>query len=540
MERHIEKLLPHVQVPVRYTGGEINVCRKPHGDARVKFALCYPDLYEVGMSSLGIRIIYGLLNEIDGVVCERVFCPEKDMEDLLKKNKNPLFTLESKEPVKNFDVLGFSVSSELNYTNVLNVLELSEIPVLRSERKEGDPLVIAGGNCIFNFAPLSAFIDCFAVGEGEEVIPEITEVLKEKKGGKREDIIAALSKIEGVYAPAFPAETVKKRFVKNFDASFFPVKWLVPLTEVIHDRISLEIMRGCGQGCFFCQAGSCWRPVRTRSVETLAEIARQAYKNTGYEEFSLLSFSSGDHPEIERIFEKLLRDFAGRKVTLSFPSIRIDTFSFELAARTKEIKKTALTFAPETGESLRFRIGKKIKDGELTELARKARAGGWRQIKLYFMLGLPGEEDSDILDAARLINELSKILSVKAAFNTFIPKPHTVFERRRFITAEEYLFKKRLLVENVWRNRHIRLTFHPYEMSRTETLLGRGDESLCAVIKRVREKGGMRENWDEHFRPSVWEESFREENMDVSAYLGELKQDVLPWHKINIKMTSSI
>jgi radical SAM superfamily enzyme YgiQ (UPF0313 family) len=328
---------------------------------------------------------------------------------------------------------------------------------------------------------------------------------------------------------------VRKRFVKNFDASFFPAKWLVPLTEVIHDRVSLEIMRGCGQGCFFCQAGQCWRPVRIRKAETISEIARQTYKNTGYEEFSLLSFSSGDHPEIELIFENLLKDFASRKVTLSFPSIRIDTFSLELATKTKEIKKTALTFAPETGESLRFRIGKKIKDSELAELARKARAGGWRQIKLYFMLGLPGEEDSDILDAARLINELSKILSVKAAFNTFIPKPHTVFERQRFITPEEYLSKKRLLVENVWRNRHTRLTFHPYEMSCAETFLGRGDERMSAVIKRVREKGGMRENWDEHFRFSLWEESFREENMDMSAYLGEMKQEILPWHKIKIQ-----
>lgn len=534
MERHIEKLLPQVRVPSRYTGREINVCRKSLTDADVKFALCYPDIYEVGMSSLGVRIIYGLLNETEGVVCERVFCPEIDMEMLLKKNKIPLFTLESKEPVRNFDVLGFSVSSELNYTNILNVLELSGIPVLRTERKEGDPVVMAGGNCIFNFAPLTAFIDCFVVGEGEEAILEITEVLKEKKGGKREDVIEALSRIEGVYAPAFPAKKVKKRFVKNFDESFSPVKWLVPLTEVIHDRVSLEIMRGCGQGCFFCQAGQCWRPVRIRKSETIAEIARQTYKNTGYEEFSLLSFSSGDHPEIERILEKLLGEFSCRKVTLSFPSIRIDTFSFELATQTREIKKTALTFAPETGESLRFRIGKKIKDSELAELARKARAGGWRQIKLYFMLGLPGEEDSDILDAARLINELSKILSVKAAFNTFIPKPHTVFERQRFITPEEYLSKKRLLVENVWRNRHIRLTFHPYEMSCVETFLGRGDESLSAVIKRVREKGGMRENWDEHFRFSLWEESFREEDIDMSAYLGELTQDVLPWEMIRI------
>ncbi len=534
MEGKIMKLLPHVQVPSRYTGKEINAYHKAQTGETVRVALCYPDLYEVGMSSLGVRILYGLLNETEGVVCERVFCPADDMEKLLLVSNLPLFTLESKQAVKNFDILGFSLSSELNYTNLLNVLHLSRIPVFSSDRNSDDPIVIAGGNCVFNFMPLVPFVDCFVVGEGEEVILEITEIVAEMKGRQRQDILSALAGIEGLYVPLFPGDVVKKRFVKKLDSAFFPIRWLIPLTEVVHDRVQIEIMRGCGQGCFFCQAGSCWRPVRTRSVENLLETAVKTYKNTGYEEFSLLSFSSGDHPKIEAIVEGLLKEFSDRKVMVSFPSLRIDTFSFELATRIREIKKTGLTFAPETSEKLRFAIGKRIKDSELVQLAIKAHNGGWKQIKMYFILGLPGEKDQDILEIASLINEISGYINVKAAFNTFVPKPHTAFEGKRFISEEEYLHKKYLLVENVKRDGHIKLTFHPYNMSCVETLLGRGDERLACVIHRVWEKGGKMENWNEHFNFSLWEESLREEGVDISDYLGEMEQDLVPWKKIKI------
>ncbi|MCM8820350.1 MAG: radical SAM protein, partial [Candidatus Omnitrophica bacterium] len=286
-------------------------------------------------------------------------------------------------------------------------------------------------------------------------------------------------------------------------------------------------------GCFFCQAGRCWRPVRTRSPERILEIARDVYKKTGYEEFSLLSFSSGDHPEIDKIVDKLLCEFRDRKVIISFPSIRIDTFSFELATKIREIKKTGLTFAPETGEQLREKMGKKIKDSELISLVQKAKEGGWKQIKLYFMLGLPEEKDSDILDIAAIINELSKVIGIKASFNTFIPKPHTVFERKRFITEEEYLYKKSLIVKNVRRSNRIKLNFHSYHKSCVETFLGRGDKTLSPVIKRVWEKGGKMENWDEFFNFSLWVESFKECGLDISSYLSEIPQNVsLPWHNI--------
>lgn len=535
MKEKILKMLPYVSVPSRYTGNEINVVCKDFERCLIKIALCYPDLYELGMSSLGMRILYGLLNEDRDIACERVFTPAGDMEVLLKTNNLPVFTLESKRHLKDFDIVGFSISSELNYTNVLNILSLANIPVFSSERTDKEPIIIAGGNCIFNFSPLEPFIDCFVVGEGEEVLLEMVEILKDMKGKSREDILSVLSSIEGVYVPSFSPGTVRKRFVKDFDNAYFPLRWLVPLTEIIHDRISIEIMRGCGQGCFFCQAGSCWKPVRTRSPERILDIAREAYKNTGYEEISLLSFSSGDHPEIEKIVDKLLCEFRDRKVTISFPSIRIDTFSFELATKMKGIKKTGLTFAPETGERLREKIGKRIKDSELISLGQKAKEGGWRQIKLYFMLGLPEEEDRDILDIAKLINELSKIIGVKASFNTFIPKPHTLFERERFITEEEYLHKRSLIVRNVKRSSRIKLNFHPYPMSCIEALLSRGDRILSSVIKKVWEKGGKMENWDEYFNFSLWVESLREEGVDMSLYLTKIPEEKkVVWDNIKI------
>lgn len=532
MEKIISGILPHVQVPSRYTGKEINAYHRT--GERVSFALAYPDIYEIGMSSLGVRIIYGLLNEMEGISCERVFAPAADMESILRERKIPLFSIESGRPLTDFDILGFSLSSELNYTNMLNMLELSSIPAFSRDRKDGCPLVIAGGNSIFNFAPLSPFVDLFIVGEGEEIIPEVVRFYEGMKGQGREKILSGLAGIEGTYVPAFPAPLVRKRFVRNFEESFFPERWLVPLTEIVHDRVSLEIMRGCGQGCFFCQAGSCWKPVRTRSASRILDMASRTYRNTGYEEISLLSFSSGDHPGIGEIVDGLLSMFRKKRVTISFPSVRIDTFSFELASRLREIKKTGLTFAPETGEKLRFSIGKRIKDSELVELALKARESGWKQIKLYFMVGLPGETEEDILDSARLINELSRIISIKASFNTFVPKPHSRFERERFISQEEYTHRKNIIVSKVRNSRFTRLTFHSYEMSRVEAFLGRGDEKLSDVILDVRKRGGRMENWDEFFNYELWEQSFLERGLPSSGYLGRLGQESLPWDKIKV------
>lgn len=526
MEDRVLKILPNVENPQRYLGREINVYRKNFFESKVRFALCYPDLYEIGMSSLGFRIIYGLLNEMEDVVCERFFAPYHDMESIMIKEKIPLFTLESKIPVKDFDFVGFSISSELNYTNFINLLHLSQIPIFAKERDDGVPIVIVGGNCAFNPFPLFPFVDLFIIGEGEEVIKEIVEVFKDIKGRPRAEILEELSNIEGVLTP-LKIKKVKKRIVKNLDESFFPVRWVVPLTEIIHDRITLEIMRGCVQRCKFCQAGACWKPVRIRSPERILQLAKSCYKNSGYEEISLLSFSSGDHPQIEKIVDLLLKEFGDKKVSISFPSLRIDTFSFELANKIKMIRKTGLTFAPESSERLRMFMGKNIKDEEIISLSKKARDAGWRQIKLYFMIGLPGENDGDIDEITRLIIEISRIITVKASFNTFIPKPHTPLEKERFITKDEFEYKRNLIVDKLKKKRYVKFNFHKYEMSCVEAFLGRGDERIANVIYRAWEDGARMENWKENFDFGKWEKGFLKEGIDMKDYTEKVEN--LPW-----------
>lgn len=533
MEKKIDKLLLLVKNPASYAGREINVYIKKWEKGKVKIALSYPDVYSIGMSSLGLQILYGLLNERDDCICERFFAPLSDMEEILKKEKIPLFTLETKMPVRDFDIVGFSISSELNYTNVLNLLYLAHIPLFSKDRRNKDPLVIAGGNSSFNPFPLSPFIDAFVVGEGEEVAGEIVETFKEFKGKGRGVILEKMAQIEGVFVPSFPSEKIRKRVVVDFENSFFPEKYIVPLTEVIHDRISIEIMRGCYRNCKFCQAGSCWKPVRKKSPEKILEISKKTFENTGYEEISLLSFSAGDHPEIEKIVDLLVGEFKNKRVSISFPSLRIDTFSFQLAARIKEIKKSSLTFAPETSERLRFKIGKNIRDEELLNLSRQAREAGWKHIKLYFMIGLPDEMFQDIVDIVKLIQEISRIIAVKSSFNTFIPKPHTPFERERFISMEEYEEKRSFITEKLKKNKYVKFSFQPYEMSCAECFLGRGDKGISDVIYNVWEKGGKMENWHEFFDFDKWEESFSKIGVEMNKYLNRI-EGKQPWEIINL------
>ncbi|HOL68041.1 MAG TPA: radical SAM protein, partial [bacterium] len=448
----------------------------------LRIALGYPDLYEVGMSSLGIRILYGLLNDLKGVSCERFFAPGEDLETILRQERRPLFALESGEPLRVFDLVAFSLSSELNYTNVLNLLDLAGIPLLASQRGPEVPLILAGGSCTVNPMPLTPFVDAFVIGEGEEVVREIVTVCQEMKGQPRWQKLESLARLKGVYVPGKTTGPVARRLLADFNNSYFPVRWIVPLTEIIHDRISLEIMRGCPQGCRFCAAGYCWRPVRYRCPERIVELAREAYRWSGYEEISLLSFSSGDHPQIEAIVEGLMKEFAGRQVAISFPSLRVDTFSFDLASRLKEIRKTGLTFAPETSQRLRWQLGKKITDGEVINLANRARNSGWRQIKLYFMLGLPGETEGDLQEVVKLIREVSRIMAVHVSLNTFVPKAHTPLERETFNSREEIITRTHYLRNQLGSSPRIKLSFHPYEMSLVETFLGRGDEQLSQVL----------------------------------------------------------
>ncbi|MCM8815928.1 MAG: TIGR03960 family B12-binding radical SAM protein [Candidatus Omnitrophica bacterium] len=546
-----EQVLYHIKKPITYLNNEINSYHPDTDNASVKIALGYPDVYEVGMSNLGIRILYYILNNIDGVACERFFAPGADFEEILKKSGTLLFTLESKKPLKDFDFVGFSISSELNYTNVLNLLALARIPIFSSDRRESDPLVIAGGNCSFHPEVLANVVDIWIIGEAEEVIVELVEYYKGIKGLKRSEVLKCLAGIRGVYVPSFyqifadesvqpiiscaPGQ-IERRTVKDFENATFPTKWIVPLCEIIHDRVSVEIMRGCPQSCLFCQGGFCWKPVRKRSADKIVELCLDVYRNTGYEEISLLSFSAADHPEIEKIVVELTKRFKDTNVAISFPSLRIDSFSFHLASRIGQVRKTGLTFAPETGETLRKYIGKPISDDKLLNLAELAKKSGWRQLKLYFILGLPGETDQTIFEIENLLKKISKIISVKCSFNVFIPKPHTPFQWEKFPDFEKYSQTKQKLMKDFSKNRYVSLRFHSYEMSVIECLLSRGDRNLAKVVESVWKSGGKMENWSEFFSYRRWQEAMETNSLNFENYLGDKPTICNRWKHIKASL----
>ncbi|MCM8822924.1 MAG: TIGR03960 family B12-binding radical SAM protein [Candidatus Omnitrophica bacterium] len=548
----LEAILRSVQKPITYLNNEVNSIHPDTKNAQVKIALGYPDTYEVGMSNLGIRILYDVINSINKVACERFFAPEIDFEQILRRDNTFLFTLESKRSLKEFDFVGFSISSELNYTNVLNLLSLSGIPVYSEEREERDPIILAGGNCSFYPEALSDFIDIWIVGEAEEAIVELVEFYRGLKGLKRKQILKELAKnVRGVYAPNFyvvdneenvrPVEQeipyfIERRFVKDFEKAAFPSKWIVPLCQIIHDRISLEIMRGCPGHCLFCQAGFCYKPVRKRSADKIIELGLEAYKNTGYEEISLLSFSAGDHPEIEKIVKGLTEKFRESNVAISFPSLRIDSFSFHLANRISQVKRTGLTFAPETGESLRPFIGKPISDDKLLMLANEAKKTGWKQLKLYFIIGLPGETDQTISEIENLIKKVSRIISVKCSFNVFIPKPHTPFQREKFPDRQMYEETRKRLLKNFSKNNFVRLKFHPYEVSLIECLLSRGNRKIGKIVEDVWKQGGKMENWSECFSFERWHKAMALNSFDFEDYLGDNPLICNRWRHIKASM----
>ena len=544
---NFDKIIRNIQKPITYLGGEINCFHPDTENSEIKFALGYPDLYEVGMSNLGVRILYHILNNLDGVTCERFFAPGYDLENILRKTDTPFFTLESRRPLKEFDIIGFSISSELNYTNLINLLSLSKIPLHSVERDESDPIILAGGNCSFHPEPLSDFIDLWIVGEAEEAIVELIEAYRNLKGLKRFDVIKSLTEIKGVYAPMFYSamadetlipitnrvpDVIQRRVIIDFENSIFPTRWIVPSCDIIHDRISLEIMRGCPQNCLFCQGGFCWRPVRKKSSKKVIELGLETYRNTGYEEISLLSFSSADHPEIEKIVGGLVEKTSDFNVAISFPSLRIDSFSFYLANKISQVRRTGLTFAPETGQSLRKHIGKNILDEKLLVLAEEAKKSGWRQMKLYFMIGLPCETERTIVEIEELIDKISRIISVKCSFNTFIPKPHTPFQWEKFPEFEYYSQIKNRLKKRFSRNRFVHIKFHPYEMSKIECFLSRGNRKLGSVIEDVWKSGGKMENWSEGFVFDRWAVSMGKNQLDFLDYLGELPSICNRWKHI--------
>lgn len=564
----LEELLLTVQKPGRYVGGEWNSVKKDWSAAPVRVLLAFPELYEIGMSYLGARILYGILNGRDDCLCERVFSPWPDFEKVLRENKICLFSLESRKPMREFDIIGVSLAYELTFTNTLNLLDLGGIPVRSSERSEGCPVIIAGGPSCYNPEPMAEFIDAFVIGDGEEVVTEIIEVYKSAKphGRKiaRRNLLKNLARIKGVYVPSLykveynddrtiksflPREDgipgkIEKRAVKDLDGAFYPTAQIVPNIPIVHDRIAIEIMRGCKHACGFCQASVTYRPCRERSREKVLEIAKESYDMTGYDEISLLSLSSGDYSRIKDVIEDLNREFARRAVSVSVPSLRIEDVLTDLPALISKVKKSGLTFAPESGsDALRKIINKNIDMEKLFRAAAECYKSGWRRVKLYFMIGLPGEKDEDVLKIPELIYRISDIkkgfdgrpATVVASINAFVPKPHTIFQWEAMESLESLARKKQLLRSAV-KSRLIELDFHPFDMSCLEAVLSRGDRRLSDVIYESWKRGSRFDGWQDMFKYDIWLASFEQCGVDSAFYLAGRKafDEILPWDFIDI------
>ncbi len=539
-----EELLLSVRKPARYIGNEYNSIKKDWDSADVKFCLCCPDLYEIGMSNLGMKILYHILNAQEGVLCERCFTPWIDMEKAMRDNHISLFSLENKMPLAEFDILGFSFSYELSYTNMLTMLDLSGLPFQAKDRKDGRyPLIIAGGPCVVNPEPLSDFIDMFVVGDGEESAVEIVDVYKKYKT-KKGLLLDEMSKIEGVYVPSLYSGSgkIKKRTVRSLDKNSFPVKPVIPYIQTVHDRIAIEIMRGCPNNCHFCQARSVYGPVRIRERSQVVELAGDSYKNTGLDELSLLSLSSSSYPGIEKLIKELTGLFLPLGVGISLPSLRIEDTSTNLPSLISVIKKSGLTFAPEAGSDRMLHIiNKNIKKEKLFSALREAFSKGWRRVKLYFMIGLPQETDEDveaIIAFAASIAALRKDVSRQPAdivvnVSSFIPKPHTFFEREAMAGAEELQRKQKILLHMSRPHRYLKLKFNDANISVLESVFSRGDKNLAGPLLSAWKNGARFDAWQETFNFDIWHRAFADCGVNMQNYLAEKgKDDNLPWSHI--------
>lgn len=560
----LDDILLQVNKPGRYIGGEWNVSRKDFDKAYIKFALSFPDLYEVGMSNLGIRIIYGILNGLEDVACERFFSPDMDMQRVLTHNHLEPLSLESKRKLREFDIIGFSLASELDYTNVLNILESGAIPLKASSRDNAHPLVIAGGPCTLNPEPMHEFFDLFIIGEAEDSILEFIDVYRRYKkdykasGMSKEDLLFAFANIPGVYVPSFyevkynpsgriqefrpkakgiPLK-VKKRFVADLNLSYFPLNWLIPHIQIIHDRITLEIMRGCPNKCRFCQGRSQYFPLRLRSKENVLNLASEAYKRTGYEEISLSGLSVSDYPCAEELLQGLIGLFKAKKVSVSLPSIKAKPAVGGLSALIASIKKTGLTFAPEAGsERLRRILAKDFNEQDFFQALGQAYSSGYQHVKLYFMIGLPQEKQEDldaIFNFAYRVSELRRGISkapaqVNISINTLIPKPHTPFQWLAMQDSEDIKNKQGYLKDKN-RNKRLTLRFQNRYMSFLEGVLSRGDRRLSEVVFGAFKRGAGFDAWGNYFRFQHWSSAFQESNIDPGFYLRERSKDeILPW-----------
>ena len=568
MTEKLQRILPKVQKPARYVGGEYNAVVKNKDEVEVRVAFCFPDLYELGMSNLGFRILYGVMNGMPGVWCERVFAPWGDMEQAMRDNEIPLFALESRDPVKEFDMIAFSLGYEMSYTNVLNMLLLAGVPLHADEREGLQNIVFAGGTCAYNPEPLADFIDFFSLGEGEELTVEIVELYRKAKreNWSKHEFLLAVSRLEGIYVPSFyehtynpdgtiaaitplygAPETVTKRIIEDLDSAYYPAKTIIPNTEIVHDRTNLEVMRGCIRGCRFCQAGFCYRPVRKRSAKVLCEQAREALEDSGNHEITMSSLSTSDYRELEPLMDELLDYTIPRKINLSVPSLRADNFSRELMLKLQKVRKSGLTFAPEAGtQRLRDAINKNVTEEEILTTCATAFSGGWNNVKLYFMLGLPTETDEDVAGIAELVYKVIKTwranavnkkrgLRVHVSTAYFVPKPFTPFQWEKQDTPEEYTRKQKLL-KSMMLSKSVEYNWHAPDLSRLEAVLARGDRRLCAVLEEAVRRGCRLDGWDEYFSYQTWLDVFADLGIDPDFYTtrGYGDDEIFPWQTISV------
>ncbi len=574
-----DEILLNIEKPARYIGGEVNSVMKDKDKVDIRFAMCFPDVYEIGMSHLGIQILYDMFNRREDTWCERVYSPWMDLDKILKEKNIPLFALESQDPVRDFDFLGITIQFEMCYTNILQILDLSQIPIHASDRTEEDPFVIGGGPCAYNPEPLAEFFDIFYIGEGETVYDELLDAYREwkKTGGSRKDFLRQAAQIEGLYVPQFynvtyhedgtiesflpndpsAPERIRKQVVMEVTDAPYPMKPVVPFIKATQDRVVLEIQRGCIRGCRFCQAGMIYRPTRERRVETLKEYARAMLKNTGHEEISLSSLSSSDYSSLYELVTFLIDEFKDKGINISLPSLRIDAFSLDVMSKVQDIRKSSLTFAPEAGsQRMRDVINKGLTEEEILTGAGEAFEGGWTKVKLYFMLGLPTETEEDMKEIARLSDRVARRYyeipkdqrhgkcQITASSSFFVPKPFTPFQWASMYTAEEYDRRAHIVNEEFreqLNRKSLKYNWHDAQVTVLEGVMARGDRRVGAVIEEAYRLGCLFDSWTESFRNDLWMEAFRNTDVDISFYNQRErgKDEIFPWDFIDIGVSRS-